>query len=112
MSRLSGYQCLKVIQTLLLLFHVMTNFPTTFRWIIIKLLTEYLKYILTQVELVENVSVDGRKQHFAERSSVMEVPLICPWSEEPSTSSLHLSLDCRLLILMMLILLPKMCYLT
>ena len=90
----------------------MTNFPTTFRWIIIKLLTESLKYMLFQVELVENVSVDGRKQHFAERSSVMEVPLICPWSEEPSTSSLHLSLDCRLLIVMMLILIPKICFLT
>ena len=42
---------------------------------------------IAQVELVEVVSVLGEKQRFAERSDIIEVPLICPWSEEaPETS--------------------------
>ena len=40
-----------------------------------------------QVELVEVVSVLGEKRRFAERSDIMEVPLICPWSEETPESS-------------------------
>ena len=34
-----------------------------------------------QVELVEEISVHGVKTLFAERSAVLEVPLVCPWSE-------------------------------
>jgi len=34
-----------------------------------------------QVELVEAVSIDGVKKFYAERSNLLEVPLICPWSE-------------------------------
>ena len=37
--------------------------------------------------MVEVVSVLGEKQRFAERSDIMEVPLICPWSEEAPESS-------------------------
>ena len=37
--------------------------------------------------MVEVVSVLGEKQRFAERSDTMEVPLICPWSEEAPESS-------------------------
>ena len=33
-----------------------------------------------QVELVEEISVHGVKTLFAERSAVLEVPLVCPWS--------------------------------
>ena len=37
--------------------------------------------------MVEVVSVLGEKQRFAERSDIIQVPLICPWSEEaPETS--------------------------
>ena len=32
--------------------------------------------------MVEVISVLGEKKRFAERSDIMEVPLICPWSEE------------------------------
>ena len=43
--------------------------------------------LLVQVELIEVISVHGEKQRFAERSDLLEVPLICPWSEEaPETS--------------------------
>ena len=34
-----------------------------------------------QVELVEEISIHGVKTLFAERSAVLEVPLVCPWSE-------------------------------
>ena len=33
------------------------------------------------MELVEVIKVNGRKKRFAERSEIMSVPLICPWSE-------------------------------
>ena len=37
--------------------------------------------ISVKIELVEAVNVRGRKKRFGERSEVMSVPLICPWSE-------------------------------
>ena len=37
--------------------------------------------IYLQIELIERVSLEGRRKTFAERSKVMEVLLICPWSE-------------------------------
>ena len=48
-----------------------------------------------QVELVEEISIHGVKTLFAERSAVLEVPLVCPWSE-PDTAPAPASAPPRL----------------
>merc|ERR1719154_961945 len=54
-----------------------------------------------QIELVEVIKVKGRKKIFAERSEIMLVPLICPWSESASTTSAtgRITFPCLMLLM-------------
>ena len=61
--------------------------------------------ISVKIELVEAVKVRGRKKRFAERSEMISVPLICPWSEpEHGASGAEINTIALLLIICILML--------
>ena len=57
-----------------------------------------------QVELVEEISIHGVKTLFAERSAVLEVPLVCPWSEPAPASAPPRLVQTAILVILVLVL--------